>query len=186
LEYGAAVEKRAKWVNTICVTGIVLGCLGFCCDLFGVGSMLASEQFAKLVPDQRAAFEASMKHRPLMIAWASVQLVYSLALIVFSALALGAIERHAHMLRLTLRVGIPFVAVGVLLTAYMQWTQPMALPGQNEAVKGAAVVMRGVTMVFLIAWSALKVAFFVWGDRYLARPLERVADEARVEPELPA
>jgi hypothetical protein len=183
------VDKRAKWVNAICVTAIVLGCLGFCCDLFGLGGMVMTGQLAKLMPDQRAAFEASMKHRPLLIAWACVQLVYTLALIVTGALALGTIERHARYLRLVFRIGIPCVVLGVLLTAFVQLTQNVTLAGQNEAITRATGAMRVVSLVVLIGWTAIKVAFFAWGDRYLAHPLEPIPPPPTpppLEPQHPA
>lgn len=190
LEYGAGVEKRAKWVNAICVAAIVLGCMGFCCDLFGVAGMVASEQLARFVPNQRPAIEASMLHRPLMLAWASVHLVYALALIVVGALALGAIERYARFLRVVFRIGIACVVLGALLSAYVQLTQQGQIPQQNEAIARATGAMRVVSLALLVGWSAIKVAFFAWGDRYLAHPFEAspapAAPPAPLEPPQPA
>ncbi len=172
------MEKQTNWANVVCIAALVLGFFGMCCNLFGTGGLVVSEQAASLTPEQTQMMQAQAAYRPFLWVAQGLGILQSGFLMVASGLALRDLETHRALARTAFKVSIGVIALELCLSMIVQLKQlQVAMPDVpgSSTMHGVLQIAGWFGIVFSLVWACAKIGFFVFGDRYLGKP-QREAD----------
>jgi hypothetical protein len=161
------MENGVDWHNALCIMAILLGAFSG-----GVGVL---EQVDRATTDARSdraqpRQQAAITDERLQLGSDGLLLTHAAAMVVSGGLALRA-RRHGTILRVVFRAGIPVVILGQAWSFSRHGALRSLLVASVSATSRLAFAIIVLSVVWSLSWSALKIGFFFWGDRYLGRSL---------------